>query len=281
VIAARDAWVGGAERLAARGIESARLDARVLLAHVMDIGTDELLSARSPNAGQLARYEELLDRRAAHEPVAYITGEREFWSLSLGVGPGVLVPRPETETLIEAMLKHFPDRGSELDILDLGTGSGCLLISSLREFRKAKGTGVDRSERALRFAKANAEKLGVADRCTWFRSDWTAAGKTFDVILANPPYLAESEAAALPPDIAQYEPREALISGADGYEAYRAIAQVLLDGLKPKGRAFLEVGAGQSATAGYILSARGLEILGVTSDLLGIPRCMAVGLGFG
>src|SRR5215469_4617489 len=174
-----EAWVGGAERLAAAGIDSARLDARVLLAHAMELRTGELLTARDPSPEQIARYDELLERRVAREPAAYITGEREFWSLPFAVGPGVLIPRPETETILEEAMRLFPDRAAPLQVLDLGTGSGCLLIAFLKDYSNARGVGVDRSAEALAWARTNGEALEVVDRVEWREGGWPAGEGTY------------------------------------------------------------------------------------------------------
>lgn len=274
----REAWVGGAEKLAAAGIDSARLDARVLLAHVMDLRTGELLTAKDPSPEQMARYEELLERRAAREPAAYITGEREFWSLPFAVGPGVLIPRPETETLLEEAMRMFSDREAKLDVLDLGTGSGCLLIAFLKDYSNARGVGVDRSTEALCWARTNGQALAVADRIEWREGGWPAGeGGTYDLVLSNPPYLTLAEASELAPEIARYEPASALLAGADGLNAYRAIAPLIPRYLKPGGRAVLEIGAGQVDTVSQILAGQGLEIMAVKPDLSGVPRSIAVG----
>jgi release factor glutamine methyltransferase len=272
----REAWLSGVERLAAAGIDSARLDARVLLACVMDLGTGELLTAKDPSPEQIARYEELLERRLAREPVAYITGEREFWSLPFAVGPGVLIPRPETETLLEEAFRLFPDREAPLNVLDLGTGSGCLLIAFLKNFPKARGIGVDRSAEALGWARRNAEAHGVADRMAWQEGGWGAVdGATFDLVLSNPPYLTLAEAETLPPEIARYEPANALLAGADGLNAYRALAPLFARYVKPNGRVIVEIGAGQADAVSRILAGHGLEIMAVRADLAGIPRSVA------
>ncbi len=276
--ALHDAWVHGARRLAAAGIDSARLDARVLLARAMDIVPENLLASAAPTPAQLQRYGELIARRAAREPLAYIVGWKEFWGLSFGVGPGVLIPRPETETLLEQAFNAFPDPEQPLKVLDLGTGSGCLLIAFLKHRRRALGLGIDQSAAALTWAKGNAESLGVALRSTWNLGDWSSADiGAYDVIFSNPPYLAVSEKAALAPEIVRHEPAEALFSGADGLEAYRALARLIAVDLKPSARVFLEIGLGQGDAVGEILSRHGLEILGIAPDLAGIPRCIAAG----
>lgn len=273
----REIWVGGAEKLAAAGIDSARLDARVLLAHVMDLRTGELLTAKDPSPEQIARYDELLERRVAREPTAYITGEREFWSLPFAVGPGVLIPRPETETLLEEAMRLLPDREAKLEVLDLGTGSGCLLIAFLKDYSNARGVGVDRSAEALSWARANGEALGVADRVAWCEGGWPAGEGTYDLVLSNPPYLTLAEASELAPEIARYEPASALLAGADGLNAYRSLAPLIPRYLKPGGRAVLEIGAGQVDAVSQILVSQGLEIIAVRPDLAGVPRSIAVG----
>lgn len=274
----RDAWVLGAARLADAGIDSARLDARVLLAHVMNLEPGDTLRARALSDDELARFDALLERRARHEPVAYITGMREFWSLPFAVGPGVLVPRPESETLLEEVLKAFPDRTAALDVVDLGTGSGCLLLGCLSSFPNARGTGVDVSPKALDWAKRNADRLGMASRITWRACDWTEADLgAFDVLLCNPPYLRDDEREGLAPDVRLYEPAEALFGGPDGLGAYRMLATLLPMLLKSEGRAFLEIGAGQEAEVRVLLEASALEIVHVAPDLAGIPRCIVAG----
>jgi len=274
----RDAWIKGAERLAAEGIDSARLDARVLLAHTMNLSVGESISGREPSREELARYGELLERRIAREPVAYITGEREFWSLPFAVGPGVLVPRPETETLLEAAARIFPDHNRPLEVLDLGTGSGAILIAFLTDYPQARGTGIDRSEEALGWARRNADRLGVVNRSTWNTGGWDAAlGRDYDLIFSNPPYLALGEAAGLAPEIAGYEPWGALFAGPDGLDAYRALAPVAASTLKPGGRTILEIGAGQEAAVRELLLGYRLEIMAVLPDLAGIPRAIVAG----
>lgn len=273
----RETLARATERLKAAGIESARLDARVLLTHAMGLSSNELLLAGAPSAEQLAFYETLIVRRAAREPLAYVTGTKEFWSLAFEVGPDVLIPRPETEALVEQVLRAFPDRSRPLQVLDLGTGSGCLLIAVLSEYPQAHGVGVDESEAALRQAQANADRNGVAQRCSWLKGGWTAAeGRTFDFIVSNPPYLAQAERNDLSPEIAQHEPPGALFAGEDGLEAYRALGPAIAASLRPGGSAMLEIGAGQEADVCAILAAAGLEIAHVAPDLSGIPRCVVV-----
>lgn len=271
-------WVArGAERLAAAGIGSANLDARVLLARAMDVPSEALVFAAAPSTAQLERYETLIARRESREPLAYVTGCKEFWSSTFEVGPGVLVPRPDTETLLDEVLRAFPDHAQPLDVLDLGTGSGCLLIAFLSQYSQARGVGVDELDAALAWARRNADRNGVAQRCTWLRGGWAAAQeRTFDVILSNPPYLAAAEHRDLAPEIARHEPREALFAGEDGLDAYRALAPVIAKSLRPGGWSGVEIGAGQQDRVCEIIAGAGLEIARVAPDLSGTPRCVVI-----
>ena len=268
---ARSLLNAAAAKLADAGIESARLDARLLLAYAMGV-TPDTLALSNPEVRNEKLFAQLLDRRIAREPVAYITGEKEFWSLNFAVGPGVLVPRPETELLIEQMLAHF-SKDAELDILDLGTGSGCLLVAALKEFPKAYGTGVDSSPQALKWARQNAESLGVLSRADLRLSDWPKSG-AFDVILSNPPYIPTRDIAALAPEV-RNEPLQALDGGPDGLDAYRTLAKLAPSLLKPGGWLFWEIGLGQAQAVPELLAEQGLLVEAVVPDLAGIPRCVA------
>jgi release factor glutamine methyltransferase len=219
-------------------------------------------------------FDALLERRLAHEPIAYLVGRREFWTIDLEVGPGVLIPRPDSETLIEAALDHFGAAGPAT-ILDLGTGPGTLLLAALDQWPAASGLGVDRSVDALAYAARNAERLGLADRCRFRKGDWDAAGcERFDLILCNPPYV-ESDA-ALAPQVAQWEPPEALFAGCDGLDAYRALAPLIAPLLAPGGIACIEIGAGQKETVATLFATQGLR-LEWRNDLAGTTRCMIAG----
>jgi release factor glutamine methyltransferase len=269
----QDALARGASRLAATGIESPRLDARVLMAEAMGIAPEDLIGARKPSPAELARFEECLARREAHEPLAYIIGRKEFWSLDFEVGPGVLVPRPESETLIEEAMKEFPDRALPLDVLDLGTGSGCLVIAFLASYRNARGEGIDRSPEALAWARRNVARHGLHSRCVLSQSDWSAEGR-YDLVLSNPPYLSQEELKAVAPAISGYEPHGALDGGADGLAAYRVLAPLLARVLKPGGRAVLEIGSSQADSVQTVLKQDGIGTLRIVHDLAGHPRAV-------
>jgi len=270
-----------AKRLRAAGVDSPRREARLLLAHALGVTQEDLIAKDigEPGADALARFETALARRAAREPLAYILGRREFWSLDFAVGPEVLVPRPESEALIEEAFRRFPLRDAPLRVLDLGTGSGCLLLAFLSERPKARGVGADISPAALAIATKNAAALGLDNRSRFVRSDWTKnISGSFDAIFINPPYIAEQELSGLEPEVARYEPRHALEGGKDGLAAYRTISGSLGRHLKPNGWVFLEIGEGQAPSVTDVLAETRLKIEGTVYDLTGIPRCLVVGL---
>ncbi len=265
----------GAARLRTAGIDNPRLDARLLLAHALGRTTEALL--RDPNAAiDPTGYNALLARRAAHEPLALITGRREFWSLDLAVSAATLIPRPDSETLIEAALAALPDRARVRRILDLGTGTGCLLLAALSEFPAAFGVGTDRSAAAATLARDNAAMLGMADRARFVCTDWAAglAGR-FDLILSNPPYIRSGDLAALMPEVARYEPTAALDGGVDGLDAYRRMLPELPGKLAAGGVAVLELGEGQEAAVAALAGAAGLAAVS-RADLAGIPRALVL-----
>ena len=238
------------------GAETPLLDARVLMKFALKIDDAALIAggARMLSDAELSAYEGLAARRAAGEPVAYITGEKEFWSLPFRVTPDVLIPRGDSECLIEAALARR-DASSALTVLDLGTGSGCLLCALLNDMPDARGVGVDRSPAAARLAAANAAALGLADRASFLVGDWAAPLKArFDIIVANPPYIAESADNGLSPEVAAFEPGGALFAGADGMDAYRAILAGVCDVLAADGLLIFESGRDQAGALREMVS---------------------------
>lgn len=265
----------GCSILRAAGIDNPRREARLLLAHSLAISMPELVRDTDRLADPAA-YETVLARRAAREPLAYILGEREFWSLSFAVSPATLIPRPESETLIEAALAFFANRAPPERIIDLGTGSGCLLLAALREFPQAFGVGADRSFPAARLAAMNAARLGLADRAAFLCGDWsTPLRDDFDLILCNPPYIPTSAIGGLMPEVARYEPVTALDGGPDGLVAYRQIIVTLHSLLRRDGVAILELGVGQDPAVARIAADYGL-VATTRPDLAGIPRAMVL-----
>ncbi|MBK5911422.1 protein-(glutamine-N5) methyltransferase, release factor-specific [Rhodothalassium salexigens] len=281
---AGDLLRAAARRLNAAGVDSARLDAEVLLAHVL--GTERLVllldTERPVPADRAAAFDACVERRAVREPVAQIVGRREFWGLDFAVGPDVLTPRPDSETVVAAALDRVPG-GRALRVCDLGTGSGCLLLALLSEWPGATGLGIDRSAAALALARRNAVALGLADRVSWVEADWFPpaedAAARFDVIVSNPPYIPSAEIAGLAAEVRDHEPRGALDGGADGLAAYRRLAALVPDRLAAGGLCVLEVGAGQAAAVEALLVAAGLISDGVERDLAGVARAVAVRAG--
>jgi release factor glutamine methyltransferase len=266
--------------LTAAGIDNVRFEARLLLSHATGLTIEQLIP-RGPDAAPAAAaatLRELTARRVRREPMAYILGEREFWGLPFKVSPAVLVPRPDSETVIETVLDLLPDRSRKLRILDLGLGSGCLLLTLLREYPQATGVGIDASEAALAVAQANAEALGVAPRARLATGDWRQAGWTdrlegpFDLLVSNPPYIESVAVEGLMPEVARHEPRLALDGGADGLAAYRIIAAALPALVVPGGWAIVEVGEGQAPEIASLFAAEGLVPRPSRKDLGGIER---------
>ena len=268
----REAIAAAAGRLAGVS-DTPRLDAELLMAFALGTEREALLLSRLGEEAP-AGFDALLARRLAHEPVAYIAGRRAFWTIDLEVGPGVLVPRPDSETLIEAALDHFGAAGPAT-ILDLGTGPGTLLLAALDQWPAARGLGVDRSEAALDYAGRNARRLGLDERARFSHGDWTdGLAELFDLVLCNPPYV--ETAAELPCDVSEWEPGEALFAGEDGLDAYRVLAPRLAAVMAPEGIACIEIGAGQAASAGALFEAAGRRVR-LRNDLSGRPRCLLVG----
>jgi len=268
----------GAAGLAQAGIgETALLEARLLVAHVLGISKETLLGhpERELDAPAMARLDGLLQRRSCREPMSHLLEKREFWSLSLRVTAATLDPRPDSETLISAALDHFRDRNAAFRVLDLGTGSGCLLLAVLSEFQNATGLGVDISEDALDVAKTNATTLGLDARARFRKSDWGhAVDEKFDLILSNPPYIPDAEIDRLQPEIALYENRLALMGGADGLACYRQLIPDLFRLLEPSGMVILEVGDTQGDAVSKCLHQQGFEGVATQKDLAGAPRCV-------
>lgn len=261
------------------GIEGAPLDARVLAAHAAGESAAGLIAhAHRPlEPGEGERMAGLLARRLAREPVAQIVGRREFWSLPFRVTRDVLTPRPDSEAVIEAACARWPDRATPLSILDLGTGSGCLLLALLHEYPAARGHGRDISEAALAIARENAHLLGIHERATFSRGHWTdgVAGPV-NLIVANPPYIETSACDGLDPEVAAWEPRGALDGGPDGLDAYRAIVPMLPSLLAPDGLALFEIGQGQGDRLAGLARASGLTVVLRHADLAGIERVIGL-----
>jgi len=276
VSAARHALM---EQFRAAGLDSPELDARILVGHALALDHAGLAaaSARILDARERATIAAFADRRLAREPVARIVGSKEFWSLKLRVDPTTLVPRPETETIVETALAAIDTGGSRLrplQIADLGTGSGALLLALLAELPNGFGIGTDASIGALRIARDNARRLRLP-RATFVACDMSAAlGGSFDLIVSNPPYIASGNIAALAPEVRDYDPHAALDGGTDGLDYYRAIAAAAPALLKPAGSLIVELGEGQAPAVAALFAAGGLQSSPPRADLGGVPRAL-------
>ncbi|HKA32084.1 MAG TPA: peptide chain release factor N(5)-glutamine methyltransferase [Candidatus Binatia bacterium] len=265
-------------RLAAAGIESARLDAEILFAETVHIERSGLLLNRDLTFDEatLARFCALIARRASGEPVSYIIGRREFWSLDFIVTPAVLTPRPETELLVETALKLLAAMASPR-ILDLGTGSGAIAVALAKEIPNAEIFATDISEEALEIARANAQRHGVEDGIRFVRGDLFAplAEVRFDAIVSNPPYIKSDDIAALPRDVRDFEPRIALDGGADGLDFYRRIAREAARHLTAGGFVAVEIGAGMGEEVAGLFAQAGLGDVRIENDLAGLQRVVS------
>lgn len=267
-------------RLKAAGIPSPRADARILIQAALDRPAEALIRDPEETVPIPAadRFFALVERRAGREPVSRILGEREFWSLGFSLVPDTLDPRPDSEAVVEAALAWSVVRSEPFRVLDLGTGTGCLLLSVLSELPEAMGVGTDIAEAAVAAAAQNAARLGLSRRASFRRSDWDAdVDGQFELILSNPPYIPSSEIGGLEPEVSLWEPRAALDGGADGLDAYRRLAPAIARRLAPGGAAFLEVGEGQEKPVETIMATERLVRFVCKADLSGTVRC----LGFG
>lgn len=265
------------QRLDDAGVETPKRDAEVLLCHALACDRAYLIGHRDDALGEKpARvFDDLVTRREAREPVSQILGTREFWSLDFGVGRAVLSPRPESETLIEAVLDSVADRSKPMRLLDLGTGTGCLLLTLLHELKASTGIGVDASDDALAMARDNAQRLSLDDRALFQSGDW-AKGLTesFDIVVSNPPYIETATLAALAPEVALWEPATALDGGADGLDGYRRIVMQVGSILTEQGIVVLEHGPDQADAIAALADQAGLSLIERRRDLEGRERCL-------
>lgn len=257
------------------GIDGPRRDAVLLLAEATGWPADRIridLEREIAPQAEMA-FSKMLGRRLNREPVSHILGRREFWSLEFRVSPDVLDPRPDSETLVAAVLEQIAQRDASLRLVDFGTGSGCLLLALLHELPKATGLGIDRSPAALAVAAENAERLGLSSRSRFQHGDWGAGlEETFDILISNPPYIESNAIAQLEPEVARHEPRLALDGGFDGLDAYRRLAPDLARLAAPGAIAALELGQGQDVAVAALLEASGFTEIAVKPDLAGIGR---------
>ncbi len=267
------------DRLKKAGMDTPELDVDVLLQWVTGLSRTALLMRQGETltALQCDALEAALQRRERQEPIAYITGVKDFWKESFRVTPATLIPRPDTETLVEAAIGYF-GRHAPAHVLEMGVGTGCILLSLLQEWPQAKGLGCDISVEALAVAEYNADALGMQHRVEWRHSDWGShlkQGETFDLLVSNPPYIDPESVASLPASVRAYEPACALFAANAGFAAYQHLAYAAKDWLKPQSACFVEVGDGQAAQVVSIFQQQGWQQLGQWNDLRGIVRVCA------
>jgi release factor glutamine methyltransferase len=273
-------WRWATGELANAGIEQPQRDARLLLESIGGFSSAQIIAfpERNLDAGQCSAFRELIARRKSREPVSRILGRREFWSLPFKVSQDTLDPRPDSETLVEAVLDRIVDRRAEVKLLDFGTGTGCLLLALLSELPQAQGIGIDLNPGAVAVAGENAAALGFADRTEFRVGDW---GKNlegrFDIIVSNPPYIEATAIQNLDPEVANHDPHLALSGGPDGLDAYRMLLPEADRLLAPDGWIALEIGQGQGDSVRRIAASLGLRDMGSKRDLAGIERCLMFG----
>ncbi|TNE57035.1 MAG: peptide chain release factor N(5)-glutamine methyltransferase [Alphaproteobacteria bacterium] len=263
-------------RFQAQGLGTAQLDARALVLFVCGLSREEIIAdpARPVSEAECLAMTGLGERRLGGEPVAYLTGKKEFWSLEFQVTSDTLIPRPDSETLVLLGLEAMPESGKAYRILDLGTGSGCLLLAMLSERAEARGLGVDISEGAVKVAQFNAQALGMAGRADFCQGNWTEGLEgSFDVIVSNPPYIADGDR-EVSSEVRAFEPASALFGGADGLDPLRAQVGGVRDLLTKNGSYIMEYGQGQTENVSQILRSAGFEILEIRRDLAGIERAI-------
>lgn len=275
----RESLEEGVNILKKTDIESYRIDARLLLAKALGypieeviIKYDEEIESESRN-----RFLDFIERRAKKEPLSYITGVREFYGMDFAVDHNVLIPRPDSEVLVEGVLNSF-DNADRIEVLELGVGSGCLLLSILKNMKNASGVAVDIKEGAIDIAKKNYKNLQLDNEVEFVLKDWSSfkMNRKFDLIISNPPYITSKEISVLQRDVREYEPNIALEAGEDGLGAYRSLAPIIKDHLKESGLVFLEFGEGQSKDVKDIMMGYGFALERIIQDLSGKDRCIAL-----
>lgn len=264
------AWGAAKKRLEVAGVEGPVIDARLLVEAACDATRADIITDphRTLTPEQVARLDDYVSRREHREPVSHILGRKGFWKIMLSVTPDVLTPRPDTEVIVDHVLKSTTEH-QRVSILDLGVGSGAILLAILAERPAAKGLGVDISKEALAVARENAANLGLAGRVALLRGDWTAGldDASFDLVVSNPPYIATEVIAGLDPEVRDHEPRLALDGGADGLDAYRTLAPEILRVLKPGGRFYVEIGYDQKHAVEALFRAAGAQGVETIKDL--------------
>ncbi|AIL65094.1 Release factor glutamine methyltransferase [Rickettsiales bacterium Ac37b] len=275
----KSALVYGKQELLNAGIASYNLDARLLLAHILNYSIEKLIISleKTLTHNEWLFYQQLITRRTKFEPIVHLTGIKEFFSLEFRVNKNTLIPRPDSETLIETVLKYFPDKSVPLKILDLGTGTGCLILTLLNLYFNSTGLGIDLSIEALKIARFNSIHLTLDSYVLFVQNSWCNSLSNqakYDVIISNPPYISHEELQKLDNEVKDYEPNLALDGGQDGLDCYREIASTIIDFLSKNGKIFLEIGQGQEESVKQIFKAHNMNCISEHKDLNQIIRCL-------
>ncbi|WP_313101801.1 peptide chain release factor N(5)-glutamine methyltransferase [Brevundimonas sp.] len=264
------AWKGAQARLKAAGIDSPSIDARLLLEASTGAGRVDILTDpyRVVDADKIAALDAMIERRLKREPVSRILGKKGFWKIMLNVTPDVLSPRPDTETLLDVIVRAFPPHRA-FEMIDLGTGSGAILLATLMERAGARGVGTDISTEAIAVARENAANLDLNGRCTFIRTDWAAgfADDSFDLVVSNPPYIPTGDIPGLDPEVREHDPHLALDGGPDGLQPYRDLAPEIARILRPEGVFAVEIGWDQGEAVKALFEAAGFTGVKVVKDL--------------
>lgn len=279
ILSIKNVLLVGQQNLFKTNINSAALDSRILLGFALNYSHEQLIknSDKIISENEFISFQNLIQRRANFEPISYITSKKEFWGLEFEVNNATLIPRPDSETLIESVIKFFPDQKLNLKIIDLGTGSGCLLLTLLSIYNNANGVGIDISFDALEIAKKNCKNLLLDNRAKFIKDNWAEEIKeSFDIVISNPPYISINDKSNLALDVQNYEPHLALFAGIDGLDCYRLIAKKLSSLLNDNGYGFLEIGINQEEEVSIIMKNAGLNVVSYVRDLAKIVRCIII-----
>jgi release factor glutamine methyltransferase len=280
ILTIKDALIAASLKLAKKDNINSRLEARILLQYVTNLTPEQLIRDYNRELTILERkkLDELIEKRLSHIPISHLIGKREFWGLEFKVTKDTLDPRPDSETLIEAAISLFPDKQAPLNIIDLGTGTGCLLLTLLSEYKNANGDGVDVSSEAIKVAEENARFLNLNNRANFINSSWSDLNiiTKFDLVISNPPYIKESDKNTLQPEVILHEPHTALFGGSDGLDCYRQIAEILPKFLKQDGIAIFEFGQNQEQAITNIFEQKNFKVIDYYNDLQGIVRSLSL-----
>lgn len=276
MVTVEEVFLSGIQKLNAAEVESPNLDAKIIFKHILSVDNEQFeLCKKNEISSKITKsYFELIDRRIKREPIAYITNKQSFWNDEFKVTKDTLIPRPETELILENVLRYFPDKKIDLNIADLGTGSGCIIISLLQEYINASGIGIDISKEAIKIANENKKLLKNHERLKFLEEDYAEYNLNgFDIIVSNPPYISQ-DSLDIQKDVYDYEPHLALFSKNNGIEAYNKIISNLASRIDKNFFLFLEIGLGQASEVTKLLKNNGFTEILTKADLANIPRCV-------